>query len=354
MNIQQRRPGLLGPARILALASSLCLAAPPAHADDGTVQVRTVLPEHGTAPDLVRAFGSAGPALGGGMTLSLQQDGRILAIDVTPGEAVQAGQKLIGFGASASASSGYEQAKTALDLARSERGHVAQLLAQRLATRDQLGQADKAASDARSTLAALTQQGFGQPTRTLTAPFDGIVATVPVATGDHVQPGTPLVTLTRLDGLVVTVGIDPAERGRVRSGLAARLEPLAGGRAIDGHVIRVDGVLNPRTRLIDTDLAVPVGSVISGAAFAASITVGELSGWKLPHAAVLIDGTGAYVFQVGDGKQAGRAVRVDVALLDETGAGDMVSGPIVPGRRLVVEGNYQLDDGAALQEASAP
>ncbi len=350
MTARQRRPGLRG----VALAAGLCLAAPPARADDGTVQVRTVVPARGTAPDLVAAFGSAGPALGGGMTLSLQQDGRVLAVKVTPGETVHAGQGLIEFGASASASSSYEQAKTALDLARSERAHVAQLLAQRLATRDQLGQADKAASDARFTLAALTQQGFGQSTRTLAAPFDGIVATVPVAAGDHVQPGTPMVTLTRLDGLVVTVGLDAAERTRVRPGLAARLQPLAGGGPIDGRVIRVDGVLNPRTRLVDTDIAVPVGSVLSGAAYAASITVGTLSGWKLPHAAVLIDGDGAYVFQVGDGRQAGHAVRVGVAVLAEAGADDMVSGPIMPGRRVVVEGSYQLDDGAALHEAAAP
>jgi membrane fusion protein (multidrug efflux system) len=339
-------------AQACVVVAGICLVPAIVRADDGSVQVRTVVPERGTAPDLVRAFGSAGPALGGGMTISLQQDGRVLAIDVTPGEAVHAGQGLIEFGASAASSSTFEQARTALDLAQSERKHVAQLLSERLATRDQLAQADKAVSDARSTLDALTHEGFGHATRTLAAPFDGIVATVPIATGDHVQPGTPLVTLTRLDGLVVTVGLEPADHDRVHAGAPAHLEPLAGGHPVDGHVIRVDGVLNPRTRLIDADIAVPVGSVISGATFAASVTVGELAGWKVPHGAVLIDGTGAYLFQVGDGKQAGHAVRVDVAVLDEAGPYDMVSGPLVPGRRLVVEGNYQLDDGAALREAA--
>ena len=46
-------------------------------------------------PDLVTAYGTAAPALDGGMTLSLQQDGRVLAIAVTPGETVHAGERLL-------------------------------------------------------------------------------------------------------------------------------------------------------------------------------------------------------------------------------------------------------------------
>jgi RND family efflux transporter MFP subunit len=333
----------------------LSLAALPARAEGGTVQVRTIQPERGTAPELLEAFGTAGPALNGGMTLSLQQEGRVIAIDVTPGERVQAGQALIAFASSASASSTYAQAKAALALAQTQRKHAAQLLVQRLATRDQLAQADKSVSDARSTLDALTREGFGTAARTLIAPFDGIVATVPVAIGDRVPPGTALVTMTRLDGLVVTAGIQPSDRNRVRPGEAARLTPLDGGPPIDGRVERIDGLLNPRTRLIDADIAVPAGSVISGAAYTATVATGELSGWKLPHSAVLTDAKGAYVFQVeGAARRMGKAVRVDVKLLGEAGPDDIVSGPITPGRRLVVEGNYQLDNGAALREASNP
>ena len=101
------------------------------------------------------AYGAAAPALDGGMTLSLQQDGRVLAIAVTPGEAVHAGERLLDFGASAAAVSTYQQAVSALTAARQQRGHTAQLLAQQLATRDQLAQADKAVADAQATLDAL-------------------------------------------------------------------------------------------------------------------------------------------------------------------------------------------------------
>jgi len=335
----------------LAIAGLLALLGAFARADEApSVLVQTETPKQGAMPDVIVVYGSAGPALDGGMTLSLQQEGRVTAVAVTPGERVQAGQRLLDFGASATSSSAYQQAVSAAALARTQRAHTAQLLGQQLATRDQLAQADKAVSDADAALQALRREGADRPTQTLFAPFDGIVATIPVAPGERVQPGTPLATLTRLDGLVVKVGVEPGQRDRVRPGEAAELAPLAGGPTLAGRVLRVDAVLNPKTRLIDADISVPTGSVISGEAFRATITVGEVQGWVVPHEAVLSDGKGDYVFQVADGK----AVRVDVRLAAGAGAGgqmDVVSGPIDAGRKLVVQGNYQLDDGAAVREA---
>ena len=211
------------PAAVLAVAVLTAFpakaAAPPVAPDDsGSVLVQTEALRRGEFPELLVAYGSAAPARDGGLTLSLQQDGRIQAVDVTPGEIVRKGDRLIEFGASAAAASTFAQAASALGLARTQRAHAAQLLVQQLATRDQLAQADKALSDAQSTLDALSREGAGHPVQSLTAPFDGIVATIPVSTGDRVQPGVPLLTLTRLDGLVVTVGLEPALRGKVAAG----------------------------------------------------------------------------------------------------------------------------------------
>ncbi|MDP9097146.1 MAG: efflux RND transporter periplasmic adaptor subunit, partial [Pseudomonadota bacterium] len=235
---------------VLAVAF-LLLNAGAAWADDpASVLVKTDTPRQGYVPDVLVTYGTAAPALDGGMTLSLPQEGRVLGISVTPGEQVRKGDKLISFGASAIVSSNYQQAVSGLALARTQRAHTAQLLAQQLATRDQLAQADKALLDAQSALEALRREGAGQSTQTLAAPFDGIVAAIPVALGDRVQPNTPLLTLTRLDGLVVTVGIEPAERSRVAAGQPVQLQPLDGGVELAGHVLRVDGVLNAKTRMV--------------------------------------------------------------------------------------------------------
>lgn len=324
-------------------------AAFPARAEDaGSVQVTTELPRRGAVPDVLVAYGTAAPALDGGMTLSLPQEGRVLGIAATPGEQVRRGDRLLSFGASAAVSSTFQQAVSALALARAQRTHAAQLLAGQLATRDQLAQADKALSDAQSALDALRREGAGQAQQDIVAPFDGIVAGVPVAVGDRLQPNAPLVTLTRLNGLVVTAGVEPASRARVAAGQPAALQPLSGGAPLAGHVLRIDGVLNARTRLVDVDIAVPIGAVLSGEAFRAAITIGQLAGWLVPHDAVLVDAQGAYVFQVAGGK----AARVAVRVTGQSGDIDVVEAGLDPARRLVTEGSYQLDDGAAVRETA--
>lgn len=342
------------------LAAFFLLLGCAAGADDApSVLVQTQPPRQGALPDTLTAYGTATPAINGGMTLSVQAEGRVMRIAVTPGEAVHAGQPLLDFQLSAAASSAYEQAQSALKLARQEQTRTARLLAQQLATRDQQAQADKAAGDAQAALSALEQENGGKPRQTLTAPFDGVVSAVPVAQGDRVQPGVALVTLTRAGGLVVTVGVEPAQRRRLKLGQPAQLASLDGGLdpgepLLQGKLVRIDKVLNPRTRLVDVDIAPDKGSaeLLQGQAFRSRIEVGQSQGWLLPRDAVLDDEQGAYLFQVADGK----ALRVNVKRIGGDETTTVVDGPLDPARPLVTLGNYQLSDGAAVRQddAAAP
>jgi RND family efflux transporter MFP subunit len=333
---------------LIILAVALGPVIGPALADAPSVAVQTQLPQQETVPEVLTAYGSAQPAFDGGMTLSFQQEGRVLTIAVTPGETVHAGDRLLDFGASATVIAAYEQAVSGLAAARQQRAHAAQLLAQQLATRDQLSQADKALADAQATLDALRRDGSDQATRSLAAPFDGIVTTIPVGQGDHVQAGTTLMTLTRLDGLVVTVGIDPEARARVHAGESVHLIALTGSQALDGKVLRVDGVLNPKTRLLDADISVPAGSVVSGVAYQADITTADVSGWIVPHDAILSDNKGAYLYQVSGTK----ALRVSITVAGSAGADDVVHGSLDPRLPIVVEGNYQITTDTAVRMSS--
>lgn len=340
------RPAAVGPLLALVFCSL-------AHADDAAALITTTPARQGSIPDIVTAYGLATPALEGGNAISLQQDGRVAAILVTQGERVRAGDRLMVFDLAPGAVSTYQQAVSAASLAQSERAHTAQLMAQKLATRDQLAQADKAATDARAILDALRRQGADRTQTQVTAPYAGTVNTIPVAQGDRVASGAPLLTLTRLDGgsgidgLVVTVGVEPIIYTRVRPGQTAELHRMAGGATIAGQVMRVDGVVNVKTRLVDVDIGVPQGSVLSGESFAAAIAVGTLQGWIVPHGAVLNDERGDYLFQVN----AGHAVRVDVTDLGAQGDDDAVSGKLEADRPIVVDGATQLADGDPVRTA---
>lgn len=336
---------------------ALLLTSAAVSADDApSVLVQTQTPQRGTLPEIITAYGTAVPAINGGMTLSVQAEGRVMHLLVTPGEAVHAEQALLEFQLSAAASSTYEQAQSALKLARQEQARTARLLAQQLATRDQQAQADKAVGDAQAALTALEQENGGKPHQTITAPFDGVVGAIPVAQGERVQPGTALVTVTRTGGLVITVGIEPAQRRKLKLGQSATLESLDalsdGEAALHGKLVRIDKALNPKTRLVDADL-VPDGNAdepLQGQAFRAGIEVGQVPGWLLSRNAVLDDEQGAYLFQVADGK----AVRVNVKRVGGNDNITVVDGPVDPARPLVTIGNYQLADGMAVRQEQTP
>ena len=133
-------------ATMIALAA--CGASPQAAPEPPSVLVKTQPPQQGSIPRTVSAYGTALPAINGGTTLSVQVEGRVLRLAVTPGQTVHAGQPLLDFEISAAARSTYEQATSALALARNEQVRTTRLLAQQLATRDQLARADKAGARA--------------------------------------------------------------------------------------------------------------------------------------------------------------------------------------------------------------
>jgi RND family efflux transporter MFP subunit len=325
------------------LLAAVALAGPALA--DGTALVKTVQPQHGRAARTVTAYGSAAPSSLSARSLTLAQPGQVTAVLVTAGEAVRKGQPLLTFATAPTAVAAYRQAQTALTLAKAQQQHASQLLAQQLGTRDQQATADKAVADAEAQLSALRREGAGSASVTLSAPFDGLVATTPTSAGDRPAPGATLITLNRTAGVQVTLGLEPGWRSQVKLGQAVRLEPLGGGPAVDGKVIRIDAVMNPRSHLVDVDVAIPAGQALSGQAFRGRVAVGTLDGWLAPHEAVRVEDGKAFVFQVAGGK----AHRVEVQVLQAGRDTDVVSGALDPSRPLVTSGAYQLDDGDAVR-----
>jgi RND family efflux transporter MFP subunit len=335
---------------ILPAAATLagCSGGAPAPAPTPSVQVSTVPARQGALPATVVAYGSAAPAVNGTQTFSEAQPGQVTALLVTPGTAVHAGQHLATFETAPAARSAYQQAVGALATARKQQTSTSQLLSQQLATQDQLAQANKAVTDAQAALAALEAEGAGQPVRTITAPFDGIVTTVSVAQGDRTQPGATILTVARAGGLVVTVGIDPSQRSGVAIGQRAMLQRLSGGTSLPGRVVRVDSALNPVTRLIDVDINFPAGSLLPGEGMQVGIETGQVRGWVVPHQAVVTANGPPRIFQMIGGKA--KAVPVTIAL--SSGQGDVVQGTFDASQPIIVAGAYQVNDGDAVRRGN--
>src|SRR6202030_679100 len=91
-----------------------------------------------------------------------------------------------------------------------------QLFKQQLTTRDSVETAEKAVSDAQLTLDMFEKIGSIKPSEILAAPFDGVVSAISVSKGDRISAGAPLMTLSRTDQVILSVGIEPAALSKVK------------------------------------------------------------------------------------------------------------------------------------------
>jgi RND family efflux transporter MFP subunit len=248
----------------------------------------------------------------------------------------------------------WQQAVDAAALARRERDRQQQLLASHLATQSQLDAADKALGDANNAVAALEAQGGGNGTSQLLAPFDGVVTTVSSLQGDRVQAGASVLQVGRGDVLRVTLGIVPADRPRVRAGMPLTLrlpDADASQPPIVLKVSEVQDAVDPKTQLVGVVAALPRAAapqLAPGMKVQASLQLGALQSVALPRNAVLSDEQGDYVFQV----EGGKARRVKVSKRLDNGTLVAVAGLANLKLPVVVEGNYELEDGMAVKDAA--
>lgn len=312
---------------------------------DATALVSTTPPTRGTAPVWLTAYGSATPSQTGTVTLSMNQPGQVSRLVATSGAKVHAGETILIFAVAPTVRSQYEQAATQVRLAREQRDTNRRLLAQQLATNDQMTQAEKALADAETALAALTKEGAGSAVQVIRAPFDGVVTTIPVAQGDRTQPGAALATVARSNGIVITVGVPAGQATQVRRGQQARVRLLDGDASIAGRVVRVDGAVNPQTKLVDVDIGIPAGTVLPGTGTQVDIATAQRSGWLVPHQAVVTADGDPHLFQIAGGK----AKQVAVTILSPGPKTDLVDGPIDARLPLIVDGAYQVAAGTPVR-----
>jgi RND family efflux transporter MFP subunit len=335
-----------------AAAAALIVVNGPAIAEvKGIALVKVQDPKRGSIPDMVYGYGTATPSSGATVTASFQRDGQVADIFVEVGDQFKMGDTLLDFGAAPAAVVAYEQAKTTKALAERSLARQQQLLKQQLTTRDQLETAEKAVSDAQLTLDMFEKIGSIKPSEPLIAPFDGVVSAISVSKGDRISAGAPLMTLSRTDQVILSVGIEPTLLDKVKPDLPVTLtSQLTGRKPLEGKVKRVGAAIDMKTRLVPTVIEIPPGGALAGETFKAGIVVGKFQGWIVPRDAVGNGSKGPFIFQIDEG----HAKKVQVNVLGSVGKNSIIEGDISSQREIVLSGNYQLEDGAEVRPEEAP
>ena len=325
----------------------------PADAAAPVATVKSELPKVQSVAEVVDAVGdvSAGQTSG----LSFQRAGQVTSLGVVAGDKFVKGAVLATLTPDPAVRQAYQAAVDAVGLARREGDRQKQLLSSHLATQSQADAAEKVYRDAQGVLKALDEQGGGSGSSQLTAPFDGVVSTVAVVQGDRVQAGAPILQVGRADLLRVLIGIEPSDRGRVRVGTRVTLWPVVGSstesRPIEVSLSEVQDAVDPKTQLINVVVMLPravMPQLAPGMKARARLQVGAISAVAVPRNAVLTDEKGDYVFQIATGK----AHRVPVVKKVDNGTLVAIDGIKDMKLPVVTEGNYELEDGMAIKDAS--
>jgi len=340
---------------VACFAASAALGLGPAGADDASDSNSSVLVtltplKQGSLPHIVIGYGTVEPSAAGDETIMAPAAAVVAEIDVRLGEKVPAGAPLIRLAPSPATAASYTQARSALAVAERLVASTRKLVAGHLATVQQLADAEKSESDARSTLQALDAVGAGGP-HVIRAPFRAIVTTLSTTPGAIVAEGTALLDLAAPQSLVLNVGVVPAQAAAIHANDTAAVRLIGGARPVSAKVLVCGAVAEADTGLVPVEISLPPAGFLPGEMAQAAITTGEQSGYLVPHAAILVnDGGEPYVVQAVNGV----AHKVPVQVLVAHGARDVISGKLDARAPLVLSGNYQLDDGMKVRLADSP
>jgi membrane fusion protein, multidrug efflux system len=332
--------------RIGFLSVAATLLALGAHAQgEPTVLVQLTTLRKGSLPQVVTAYGRVQAGAPASQTIMAPLSAVVESVSVRPGQTVAQGAPLLRLAPSPPTAASYTQAESALQVSADLVTRTRNMVTQHLATAQQLADAEKARSDAEAMLDALKAQGADGP-RTLRAPFPAIVTTVSITPGSIVVQGSAMIELARLQGLELQVDVIPEEAATVAVGDKVTVTPIGGGAALQGTVSLRSSVVQASDGLVPVDVAIPVGQLFVREMAEARITTGQLTGYVVPHEAILVnDHGGTYVVQSINMT----AKKVPVLVLGAKGAKNVIAGPLDPAAPLVLAGNHQLDDGMKMR-----
>lgn len=329
----------------------LCISA-LVHAEQNTdhpaVLVQTAPLSQRDMSSRITGFGMLTPEPDATQNLNFPIAGRVDQVLVNPGQYVNKGDLLLTVSADPASSLNYTQAKNALTYARSELARQKKLFEQQLTTRSQLDNAAKNLKDAEEAMLIQKRLGAGITLNKLLAPLTGIVVSVAVVPGDRFVAGTNLLQIAEVNTLRARLGVEPSDSRLLHPGLPVHLTSVLDDKqAADGELVWIAGQINPKTQLVDVSVRVKAQGFAPGTRVRGEIVTSTQHQYAVPRQAVLHDDKGSYIYQVVD--HVGHRVAVTTGLEDNGWVG--VQGQFIVGAPVVILGNYELEDGAAVRTA---
>lgn len=214
---------------------------------------------------------------------------------------------------------------------------------------------DTAAATVQSDNAAIVSDQIEIDHTDIRAPFDGRLGDIDISTGAYLSAGSAVVTIAKYDPIYVKFHLPEAYLGQLKRGSSANAVavdavPQGGGTPARGTLSFFDNAVDPAsgTILAKAKFDNPSGTLWPGQSL--NVTVHFQSDDKdivVPTVAVNPGVDSPFVYAVGDDKK----VHVTpVKIARSNGPDTAIASGLTEGAHVVVEGQVQLVDGAAVVE----
>lgn len=309
-----------------------------------TATVQVAPARHEAVVEDLRLYGTVVPGPAASHTVSVPYESRVQRLLVREGEQVDAGDPLVEVAPSPDTRLASSEARAAVEAAERTLEAVRRRHESRLATNQDLFDAEQAVRSARLRMRSLAGRGAGRP-QTIPAVGPAVVSTVHVTEGSVVPAGQPIVALALRDHREVRFGLEVEDAHRASPNDTVTVSDLGTPPAVrvDGTVRAVAETVDPRTRLVDLYVALPAAAeLMFGQRVAGTLRIQGSPATVVPRAALVPQDDELIVFTVEDGHAVEHVVRVGLETDDSV---ELLDGDISEGDHVVVVGAPVLEDG---------
>ncbi len=344
------------PSILLALALATTACHPSGSSEEkeeekvkATATVETEKLAKGTITETVTAYGTVVAQSGELEGVSVQYECKVVRLLVSAGEPVKEDHELIEIEPSPDTKLQLAQAESAAETTQLQLEQTQRRFEMKLAVNQDLQAAQQEARDAAATLASLKARGAGDRT-ILKSDLEGLLASVDVRIGQIVPAGGPLLSLVPSKKIEIMLGVEPTTAARLEEGKKVHIASVnQDGVEGEGSIRLVTRRVNPETRLVDTFVSVPSDlPLLLDGYVRGEIPVEQKDAFVVPRDAVLPGEDGPVLFTVIDGHAVAHKVVTGLETDTQT---EVTDDTLHEGDEVVISGNYQLEDGMAVEKS---
>ena len=311
-------------------------------------QVQTIKLQKSEISETISIYGTVLPWPDKLQTISVPYTSLIEKVQVNEGQLVQQGDVLLTLNPGADAVLQLEQARKELNAALRDQQLLQERIRLKLATQTELVTVQLRTEQAKTMLDNLTGRGINR-NQQIKAGQAGIIHLVSVQQGQIVPAGSPLLQLADQNQWVVRLGVEPEDFDRLQLNQPVLLTPVNKpvAQPVKGRIATITHQIDPVTRLLNVFVRPESNQQLLINDFVqAQIIVSSANTLVAPRQALLPDGNAYILFTIENNHAVKHQVQ---AGLENDTQIEVVAKDLKELDDIVVEGNYELEDGMAVE-----